>query len=147
MSENIFEYKEHVKKWLSGYTAHMIYIDSLFAEIEAIDSTKNRLTSILSFTPKGAGTDIANKWIRAIEKADAIKEEIAEMIEEAVEEVAKIKNAIDNLDDPNERMIMSLRYINRREWEDIVKDPNVLYSRRQIFRIHDRALLNIVISE
>lgn len=138
-----YEYKEKLKRWLSSYGSLSIYIESLKLELEAIEATTNRLNAILSLTPKGSGGDITDKWIRAIEKSDEVKDELIETLNSACSELIYIHRSIKDLKDPDERMIMTLRYINRLEWEQVIKHPDILYSRRQVFRIHDRALSNI----
>ena len=57
---------------------------------------------------------------------------------QSLKEKQAIENAIDSLNDPMERTLMRLRYLEALEWVDICLEIN--YERTQTHRIHKKTL-------
>lgn len=57
------------------------------------------------------------------------------------EELTAIESAVDGLDDPTERLVLRLRYIEGKSWIQISRA--IYYSRSQTMRIHKRALVRL----
>lgn len=71
--------------------------------------------------------DLENEVNSDIDRLILLKEEVIENI-----------NKIDNC---NLRLILTMRYINNRDWEDIA--DNILYDVRSIYRFHKQGLKEI----
>lgn len=71
--------------------------------------------------------DLENEVNNDIDRLIALKEEVIENI-----------NKIDNC---NLRLLLTMRYINNRDWEEIA--DNMLYDVRTIYRFHKQALKEI----
>ncbi len=54
------------------------------------------------------------------------------------DELTAIESAVDGLDDPTERLLLRLRYIEGYSWTRVARA--IHYSRAQTMRIHARAL-------
>lgn len=70
-----------------------------------------------------------------------LRECYAKKLEELVAAQLEIEKAIETLDDPTERMLVRLRYIDGLSWYRIMTTIN--YSEQQTHRIHARALIKL----
>lgn len=61
----------------------------------------------------------------------------------AIEKYTEIYNRIDSVENENEKMVLTYRYLRGYNWEDIV--PKMNYSMTSIHRIHGNALKNFEI--
>ena len=57
------------------------------------------------------------------------------------EELTAIESAVDGLEDPTDRMVLRLRYIEGKSWIQV--SHAIYYSRSQTMRIHARALARL----
>lgn len=64
-------------------------------------------------------------------------------IESMIEKGKAIMTAMDKLENPLERKVILMRYLDGSDWERIAK--SLRYSRTQVNRIHDAALEHIAI--
>ena len=58
---------------------------------------------------------------------------------------AKVVNAVNTVEDPDEHAVLSLRYVNCKRWEDIADQLG--YSEIRMYQIHDKALESIQIPQ
>lgn len=79
-----------------------------------------------------------DKYMKFIEASEVINEKIDEMINLKMH----ISNEIDKLDKPEHRLILRLRYINLKTYEEI--SVAMCYDIRQIHRMHGSALQEFV---
>lgn len=104
-------------------------------------------------------TDIEN--VKAINYDDMPKGGSVKPIEEYLDEIMQVQsnlyekklqahkkymeidNKINSMGDDAEKIVLKLRYLCRKHWEDIAKELN--YSCKHIYRIHGKALLHIKI--
>lgn len=59
-------------------------------------------------------------------------------LEKALARCAEIEKAINSLQDPTQRKILTMRYIDCRKWETIA--DTVIYSAQNTHRIHNKAI-------
>lgn len=76
-----------------------------------------------------------------VAKVDKLMRDYLHKYDEALCELYKIERCIESLDNETERVLMSKRYIQGLNWEDICVDMN--YSWRQVHRIHAQILNKI----
>lgn len=76
-----------------------------------------------------------------VAKVDKLMRDYLHKYDEALCELYKIERCIESLDNETERVLMSKRYIQGLNWEDICVDMN--YSWRQVHRIHTQILNKI----
>lgn len=105
----------------------------------------------LSGMPRPQG-GISNPTAAAVERKIKQEEKIRRKEAEAEAEYTAIENMTEQLDDPDERLTIQLRYLDRAEWPDVnfalfgsrpdFTEKVDAYQRRT-FRLHGRALLNL----
>ncbi len=103
--------------------------------VSGIDYSNNTISSN-NFQSEA---NFVNEVLDAIELEEVIKADINKCIKLKEE----IRNTINNLDNPTEKLLLRLRYINLKEWADIDKILDVSIRTRQ--RIFKEALNNIEI--
>lgn len=95
-------------------------------------------TSVLSGTPTGnKHKDISDAMIKLDETLKAVK--VAE--EMTLQVCADIEKIIMNIPDGIESDIIHMKYIELVSWNDIAEETG--YSRRQVYRIHNKILKNL----
>ena len=78
-----------------------------------------------------------------IVKIMTLEEEINADIDELVSLKSDITKAIGTVDDPEESLLLTLRYLNYKTWEDIADELNC--SVRKVHIVYSRALTNVVV--
>ena len=101
--------------------------------------------------PKGGVSDRVSV---AVVRKVALEEKIAEVVAKERSENAALEAMIEQLDDPDERAVIRLRYFDRAEWPDIAfvlfggqadfNDRFESYQNR-VYKIHGRALLKLAV--
>ena len=115
-------------------------IDANNEEIMRLRAYAERATSSYSATRVG-GTDQRSKLERAIERIDELERRIKDDTNDCITARRDIRDAINNVDKPDERLLLQLRYLNGKKWEEIAVEMN--YSWRQVHNIHSVALQKI----
>ncbi len=73
-----------------------------------------------------------------------LQEEIRAEINRLIETVKAVKDEIAKIEDKDEKLILTMRYIEYAKWEKIAERMN--YSLMQIYRIHNSALEHVEIN-
>ncbi len=66
------------------------------------------------------------------------KDTIEKKIEELVDLKRRVLNVIDSIDDTEKRLILTMRYVNLKTWEQIERDLPM--SRKTMFIVHKKAV-------
>lgn len=103
---------------------------------EVISSTRGRLESVTqSYSGDGAqSTKDPHKFDRLVELESLVNEKIDEQIQIKTE----ILEAISQIRDRRQRIVLTEYYLNMKTWEQVAVEIN--YSWRQVMNIHGRAL-------
>lgn len=103
---------------------------------EVIKSTRERLESVTqSYSGDGAqSTKDPHKFDRLVELESLVNEKIDEQINIKTE----ILEAISQIRDRRQRIVLTEYYLNMKTWEQVAVEIN--YSWRQVMNIHGRAL-------
>ena len=90
-------------------------------DIENIKDEIRSLPIISSPSMSGMprGTDISNPVTSYVLKKEALIEKLNKKIEEYIEELIRIEDVIDKIDDIEIRAIARMRFIQNMRWEDI----------------------------
>ena len=83
-------------------------------------------------------TSKVNNADKAILKCIEYSEQITEKLSELYETKMEISEAISCVDDGRSRLLLRMRYIRFKSWEEIANEMN--YSIRSIYNIRDMAL-------
>lgn len=117
---------------------------ALLAEIALLEEEQRRIAEgalsavALTGMPKGSGT--ADDTGRLAARLADLAYLIAAKLEEAIAVRLQIERAIEGLDG-QERVLMRLRYIEGKTWEEIAVAMH--YAWAQVHRIHARALIKL----
>lgn len=84
---------------------------------------------------------IADKVVRLVE----LKTECEKQLNRTIDARMDVENAIQRLNSPLERTVISYRYIMGMDWVEISK--KLKYSEPHIFRVHNKALKNMRVYE
>lgn len=93
-----------------------------------------RCTANISDMPRGGGTSVEDKLIKAIDLSREIDEEWDRLINLK----AEIKEVVQKLENMDHQSVLYKRYFVGKEWENIASEMFV--ARPTIFRWHGRAL-------
>lgn len=117
-------------------------IESNLRQLEALEVKATSVT--VNFNPKVQG-GTGNGVEQIIFKIIALKEKIRAETERYIDTLDEIRGTIDRVKDPDENLLLTLRYIEFMKWEEIMEKMN--FSETQVHRVHRIALKNISIPE
>ena len=136
--------KKKKKKWLWRYRNKMFIAESLWRQAEEWKSVICDPSSrVLDGLPKSPGFKADNEMTRFISDYPELIEEAKTATKEAKEvrrEILKVINQIDNILGIK---VLTLRYIEGLDWEEIYDEMN--YCKQHVLRIHKEALDNLEI--
>ena len=117
-------------------------INSNLRQLEALEERATSITVRLN--PKVQGGTL-NGTEQLIYNILELKERIKAETSEYIRTLEEIRQTISALKDPDESLLLTLRYIEFMKWEDIAEKMN--FSETQIFRIFKRALKKITVPD
>ena len=94
-------------------------INSKFEQLASYNALATRATSTLSGLP-GGGTKNVHRMENIIIKISDLENEISGQIEELVELKTDITHLIEKLEKPEYRLVLELRYLCMKSWEQII---------------------------
>lgn len=121
-------------------------IDSDIAELSMLEATCDGLSS-LAFDKENIQTSgfPVSPLERTIIKIESVKEKINWEIDSFIDLKEEIRNAINQLSDTDERLILRLRYVLFKEWSEI--QSTFGREERQIYSLHQKALNHFKVPE
>lgn len=118
-------------------------INSKLEQVESLNALATKATTTLSDMPKDPNRG-TSKLEDTIVKIVDLQEEINRDIDKLVDLKKEIVRTIKKIEDKELQVVLEKRYLCFETWEKIAVDMN--YSIQHIFRLHSKALKNIVIS-
>ena len=128
------------KDFCSQFFFLQLRLNQRLKEIDALQSMAKKVTGVISKSPSGNSKDVS-RIENAVAEIYECTEKLAEEISGAVTVREKILSTIKRLENPNERLVIEMRYIGFDSWESIAKKTS--FSLPHIFRLHRRALKNL----
>jgi len=117
------------------------------SDLEELAQLKALSTSIsspnLSGMPPSSTRNTEPSFVKCINKIVDLEKIINDEIDRFVELKKEIREVINNVPDPDERLVLRLRYIEFLKWEAVAS--NMGLSLKQVHRIHASALMNVKI--
>lgn len=113
-------------------------------QIAALNDLATRVTSNISDMPGSPNRNI-HKLEDAIVRIVDLQNEIGSDVNSLLEIKSQIVESIKQVTDPEGQVVLEERYLCYAKWEDIASELG--YTVRQIFRVHDAALKEIVVPE
>lgn len=131
----------NVKSYLNQARMLDKRIDSKLEQIDRLRSLSERVTTTLSFSPKGAGG--ANRTEYCIERIWQLEKEVTEDIDRLVDMKSGIRGAIDEVKNDKYKLLLECRYLCGDTWERIAEKMEI--GVRWVYELHGRALQEICI--
>ena len=119
-------------------------INNKMEQIVSLRELATKASSVLSDMPGSPNRNI-HKTEDIIVKFIGMEEELKKEITSLLGTKQYVKDLISQVTDREGRIILEQRYLQYDKWEEIAGEMG--YTVRQIFRIHDVALMEISISE
>jgi len=117
------------------------------SDLEELAQLKALSTSIsspnLSGMPPSGTKSTEPSFVKCINKIVDLEKIINDEIDRFVELKKEIREVINNVPDPDERLVLRLRYIEFLKWEAVASSMGL--SLKQVHRIHASALMNVKI--
>lgn len=119
--------------------------DKIKSNLRQVEDLEAKVTSVtVSFGEKVQSGE-KNSTEQVILKIIALKQKINEETDRYIDLLTEIRSTIDKVKDPDENLLLTLRYIEFMKWEEIMEKMN--FSETQVHRVHRNALKNIKFSE
>ena len=127
--------------WLRRYRESLQREQLLTEEIEQLGAQARRVTRAIGDRPQKGGDGCALP--RAVERLEKARQELKKEVSEGQAQRAEIAQAIERLQNPLHREILTRRYILGQRWEKIAAERGC--NLRWIFRIHRAAVEKLAI--
>lgn len=128
------------KTFLRGYRALILRRQALFREIERLRESLTGTTVQLKpdvVSTSGMGDRMGDTVARIVDAEEALRPALAEI----ARQIADIMSAIESVPDEMQKTVLTLRYIEGRDWISI--SERIGYEERYTFTIHGRALVAV----
>lgn len=115
-------------------------IHDMLEEVATLRAMATKTTSVISDMPRSGiknTSGFANTVAKLIEREELLYHEIDRLVDQRTE----ICDAIQAVDDWEERRVLYLRYISYRGWTAIAEEMHTCL--RQVYRLHGRGLKKI----
>lgn len=116
-------------------------INSKLEQLETLRALATKVTAKLAEEKVSGGNNTKSNIENTIAKIVDLEKEINEDIDRLVDIKAEIMDTISRVDDPIGQIILEMRYVNGKSWDEISSSLN--YKDSSIFRIHSRALKEV----
>lgn len=78
-----------------------------------------------------------------IEKIVDLQKKVNEEIDSLVDMFCEIRQTIESLCDEDEKLLLTLRYVEFMKWEEIMDEMH--FSKRRVMQIHEKALKDVIV--
>lgn len=134
------ERNQKAKQWLKRYGDSLTDIERLKAELEHL-TAKQEGAKAIQYTDMPRAPGIDGDLSDLFAQRDEIRRRIIKAMTRANGIMAGVQAAIEQVQDPGERAVLSARYIQRLKWEDVAEAT--YYSISWVYEVHGRALGSI----
>lgn len=129
------------KKELNGSFYAKQLIRSYQEQIKELQEKSLSLKSSSSFTGTPSGQSKKAAYTAYIEQIVCLEEKLQDAIEQQLQAEAKTTEYIEQFTNETEKLLLRLRYLEHKSWQDIADEMN--YSERHIRRIHNEILKDV----
>lgn len=130
----------NAKEYLSQAIRLDQMIDNKLQQLESLRSLATKATTTLG-VEKVSSSCVQQSMELAIANMMDLSQEINADIDRLVSLRRNIAHVISQLEDWNHRLLLEMRYVQGKSWEDIAVDLD--YNNRTVFKVHGRALQQI----
>ena len=130
------------------YLSQAMYIDqrinSKLEQVMTLRETATKATATLSDMPRSDSPNLQSMENTIVKIVD-LEREINRDIDRLVDLKAEVRTLIAALDNPEQQLILELRYLCFKQWSAIMEEMGI--SETSVYRIHGEALKNIVVPD
>ena len=130
------------------YLSQAMYIDqrinSQLEQVMTLRETATKATATLSDMPRSDSPNLQSMENTLVKIVD-LENEINRDIDRLVDLKAEVRQLIAALENPEQQLILELRYLCFKQWSAIMEEMGI--SETSVYRIHGEALKNIVVPE
>ena len=130
------------------YLSQAMYIDqrinSKLEQVMTLRETATKATATLSDMPRSDSPNLQSMENTIVKIVD-LENEINRDIDRLVDLKAEVRQLIAALENPEQQLILELRYLCFKHWSAIMEEMGI--SETSVYRIHGEALKNIVVPE
>ncbi|HHW91193.1 MAG TPA: DUF1492 domain-containing protein [Firmicutes bacterium] len=127
------------------YLSQALLLDQrIHIKLEHLTSLRalaTKMSATLRQDKVSGGNTSRSRMENAVVKIVDLEKEINEDIDHLVDLKAEIRETISQIEDPIGQVVLEMRYINGKGWDDIAR--GLRYNNRSVFKIHSRALRNV----
>ena len=133
---------------LQEYLSQAMYIDqrinSKLEQVMTLRETATKATATLTDMPRSDSPNLQSMENTIVKIVD-LENEINRDIDRLVDLKAEVRQLIAALENPEQQLILELRYLCFKQWSAIMEEMGI--SETSVYRIHGEALKNIVVPE
>lgn len=85
-----------------------------------------------------------DRWVMVMEKLDGILQELEDMAEDAEHTCREIIKAVERLSDEREKLMITMRYLNGMNWEEIDRLLENYYSHYSLKKYLNSGIKNLI---
>ena len=115
-------------------------VNSKLHQVESLRDLATRATSTLGTEPV-SGTRNVHRLEDTIDKIIDLENEINSDIDRLVDLKRDVMETIGKVQDPNCQMLLELRYLSFKSWDEIADEMN--YTSRWVHILHSKALVSV----
>jgi len=130
-----------VKEYLSQAIWLDQRINSKLEQLEILRALAMRVTTNLTEQKVSGGNNVKSSMEKTVTKIIDLEKEINEDIDRLVSLKADIMETISKINDPICQLLLEMRYINGKTWDEVAMDLG--FDRRWVLRLHGGALKEI----
>lgn len=134
------ERNQKAKQWLKRYGDSLSDIERLKAELAHL-TAKQEGAKAIQYTDMPRAPGIDGDLSDLFAQRDVMRRKIIKAMTRANAIMDGVQAAIEEVQDPGERAVLSARYIRLMKWEDVAEAT--YYSISWVYEIHGRALGSI----
>lgn len=114
-------------------------IRELESRVKGLESAM--LPGAVSYDKDKVQAPYIDAMARFAEKVDGLLDDILALKARYLREVSAVSDSISRLDDPDERTVLSMRYLQRKRYEDIA--DGMFYGLTKVYALHRRGTQKI----
>ena len=127
------------------YLSQAIWLDRLIQnkleQKELLETMAQKVTVDFTKEKVSGGNSVASPMEAATVKLVDLNHEINGDIDQLIDLKKEILETINRVEDPSYQLLLEMRYINNKSWDDVARDMG--YDKRYTMKLHGRALKEI----
>ena len=124
------------------YLSQALWLDQMILskleQLETLKSLSMKVTSSFAEEKISGGNVEKSKMESTIVKVIDLEGEINADFVRLIELKKEIQDAINRMEDINYQLLLEMRYLNGKNWEEIAQE--LKYNNRTVFKVHGKAL-------